>query len=159
MHFRTHKLILNNKKIRFFSKNFQIFLCPAHLIFFFNFFFQKKVVHYTFYMILSRFEQKKFFRFFEKISDPIPSTLAHSGSHTVRPIDISFQLEYLYLQINNFAKGFLRCPASLDAVIVQSCRYLAETRFLRFGAIFGRGPYVQLFEFQFLNYPKPHSLL
>ena len=25
-------------------------------------------------------------------------------------------------------------------------------------AIFGRGPYVQLFEFQFLNYPKPHSL-
>ncbi len=38
-------------------------------------------------------------------------------------------------------------------------RYLAKNVILRFWAIFGRGPYVQLFEFQFLTYPKPHSLL
>ena len=44
------------------------------------------------------------------------------------------------------------------AVIVQSWRYLAKTPFLRFAVIFGRGPYGQLFEFIFLNYPKPHSL-
>ena len=46
------------------------------LNFFFQiFFFQKKVVHYTFYMILSRFEQIKFFRFFEIFLCPGPHTL------------------------------------------------------------------------------------
>ena len=48
--------------------------------------------------------------------------------------------------------------ALLAAAIVQSCRYLAKTPFLRFATIFGRGPYGQLFEFRFLNYPITHSL-
>ena len=55
------------KKIRFFSKILKFFLCPSPVNnFFFKFFFQKKVVHYTFYMILSRFEQNFFFRIFAR---------------------------------------------------------------------------------------------
>ncbi len=38
-------------------------------------------------------------------------------------------------------------------------RYLAKNVIFWFWAVFGRGPYVQLYEFEFLTYPKPHSLL
>ena len=37
-------------------------------------------------------------------------------------------------------------------------RYLAKNVNFAIWAIFGRGPYGQLFEYIFLNYPKPHSL-
>ena len=90
------------------------------------------------------------------------STLAHSGGQTVHVLYISSQLQSLYLQINNFTKGFGHCIIGLALVIVQSCdiqRKTAKNVIFRFWAIFRRGPYVQLYEFEFLTYPKPHSLL
>ena len=85
--FRAEKRVFRPKKCR---KAIFPDLRRLSPVIFFSFF-PQKVVRYTFYMILSRFEQKKidFSKFFY-VPDPIPSTLAPSGSHTVRSIDISF---------------------------------------------------------------------
>ena len=60
-------------KLQYLTKNTifcEIFLSPSPVKKIQIFFFKKEVVHYTFYMILSRFEQKKNFRFFEIFLSP-----------------------------------------------------------------------------------------
>ena len=79
MHFRTHKVILNNTKIFDFFENFEIFLSP-HSRIFFLFFSRKKMVHCTFQMILSRFKKKKSIFFFEILLSPGPDTLDFGSS-------------------------------------------------------------------------------
>ena len=66
MHFRTHKVILNNTKNFNFFWNFWKKISVPPQLNFFHFFsnFSKTRVRYTFQMILSRFEQKNIFRFF-----------------------------------------------------------------------------------------------
>ena len=71
MHFTTHKVILNNTKKNRFFWNFSV----EKIVFQKNSIFSEKMIFYTFQMILSRFEQKIFFWFFEIFLCPGPDTL------------------------------------------------------------------------------------
>ena len=74
MHFTTHKVILNKTKKIDFLKFFIFFSWKNIFSKKFNFF-RKKLIFCTFQMILSWFEQKIFFWFFEIFLCPGPDTL------------------------------------------------------------------------------------
>ena len=103
---------------------------------------RKKMVHYTFQKILSRFD----LIFFDEIFDFGSIWRSHRSFN-----------RYILLVVISLPIDQQLCPTIWSLHYWFGCRYLAKTPFLRFAAIFWRGPYGQLFEFRFLNYPITHS--
>ena len=87
---------------------------PASWNFFSNIYFRKKLIHYTFQMLLSRFEQKKFLNFLVKYS-----TSAHYGGHTIYSFPKSVDVLHYWIQMNILTKYGDQWMTGVPVIMLQ----------------------------------------
>ena len=87
---------------------------PASWQFFSNTYFRKKLIYYTFQMLLSRFEQKKFLNFLVKYS-----TSAHYGGHTIYSFPKSVEVLHYWVQMNILTKYGDQWMTGVPVIMLQ----------------------------------------